>query len=124
MTWILAFNSWMQTPQGHTIVDGIVVPVDWFEIIFNPYFLYRLVHMGLAEFLCMALLVAATGAYHLLKNQYQTGSRKMVMMALWMLALMAPLQAVVGDQHGLNTLEHQPIKVAAMEGALVAILGR
>ncbi len=116
MTWILASNSWMQTPQGHEIVDGIVVPVDWFEIIFNPSFPYRLVHMGLAAFLCTALLVAATGAYHLLKNQYQFESRKMVMMALWMLALVAPLQALVGDHHGLNTLQHQPIKVAAMEG--------
>lgn len=116
MTWILASNSWMQTPQGHEIVDGIVVPVDWFEIIFNPSFPYRLVHMGLAAFLCTALLVAATGAYHLLRNQYQTESRKMIMMALCMLAVVAPLQAFVGDQHGLNTLEHQPIKVAAMEG--------
>ena len=116
MTWILASNSWMQTPQGHEIVDGIVVPVDWFEIIFNPSFPYRLVHMGLAAFLCTALLVAATGAYHLLKNQYQVESRKMVMMALWMLAIVAPLQALVGDHHGLNTLQHQPIKVAAMEG--------
>lgn len=116
MTWILASNSWMQTPQGHEIVDGIVVPVDWFEIIFNPSFPYRLVHMGLAAFLCTALLVAATGAYHLLKHQYEVESRKMVMMALWMLAIVAPLQALVGDQHGLNTLEHQPIKVAAMEG--------
>ncbi|SBT19276.1 Cytochrome bd-II ubiquinol oxidase subunit 1 [Marinomonas gallaica] len=116
MTWILASNSWMQTPQGHEIVDGVVVPVSWFEIIFNPSFPYRLVHMGLAAFLCTALLVAATGAYHLLKKQHILESKKMIMMALWMLAIVAPLQALVGDQHGLNTLEHQPIKVAAMEG--------
>lgn len=116
MTWILASNSWMQTPQGHEIIDGRVVPVDWFAIIFNPSFPYRLVHMGLAAFICTALLVAASGAWHLLKKQHMTESKTMLSMALWMLLILTPLQAFVGDLHGLNTLKHQPMKVAAMEG--------
>jgi len=115
MTWILASNSWMQTPQGYGIVDGRVVPLDWFEIIFNPSFPYRLVHMGLAAFLATALLVAASGAWHLLKGSHINVAKKMLSMAMWMLLISAPLQMFVGDLHGLNTLEHQPIKVAAME---------
>ncbi|PHS62667.1 MAG: cytochrome ubiquinol oxidase subunit I [Thalassobium sp.] len=115
MTWILASNSWMQTPQGYDIVDGRVVPLDWFEIIFNPSFPYRLVHMGLAAFLATALLVAASGAWHLLKGSHINVAKKMLSMAMWMLLISAPLQMFVGDLHGLNTLEHQPIKVAAME---------
>lgn len=114
MTWILASKSWMQTPQGYDIVDGRVVPVDWFEIIFNPSFPYRLVHMGLAAFLATALLVGASGAWHLLKNSHTKVAKKMLSMAMWMLLISAPLQVIIGDQHGLNTLEHQPIKVAAM----------
>ena len=115
MTWILASNSWMQTPQGYDIVDGRVVPLDWFEIIFNPSFPYRLVHMGLAAFLATALLVAASGAWHLLKGSHIKVAKKMLSMAMWMLLISAPLQMFVGDLHGLNTLENQPIKVAAME---------
>ena len=115
MTWILASNSWMQTPQGYDIVDGRVVPLDWFEIIFNPSFPYRLVHMCLAAFLATALLVAASGAWHLLKGSHINVAKKMLSMAMWMLLISAPLQMFVGDLHGLNTLEHQPIKVAAME---------
>jgi cytochrome d ubiquinol oxidase subunit I len=115
MTWILASNSWMQTPQGYDIVDGRVVPLDWFEIIFNPSFPYRLVHMGLAAFLATALLVGASGAWHLLKGSHINVAKKMLSMAMWMLLISAPLQVLVGDLHGLNTLEHQPIKVAAME---------
>lgn len=115
MTWILASNSWMQTPQGYDIVDGRVVPLDWFEIIFNPSFPYRLVHMGLAAFLTTALLVGASGAWHLLKGSHINVAKKMLSMAMWMLLISAPLQVLVGDLHGLNTLEHQPIKVAAME---------
>lgn len=116
MTWILASNSWMQTPQGYEIIDGRAVPVDWLKIIFNPSFPYRLVHMGLAAFLCTALLVGASGAWHLLKGSHTQSAKKMLSMAMWMLLITAPLQAFVGDEHGLNTLEHQPMKVAAMEG--------
>lgn len=115
-TWILASNSWMQTPAGYEIVDGIVVPTDWLAIIFNPSFPYRLVHMGLAAFLSTALLVAASAAWHLLKGNNTAAIRTMLKMAIAMLIVTTPLQMVAGDLHGLNTLEHQPAKVAAMEG--------
>ncbi len=115
-TWILASNSWMQTPQGHEIIDGRAVPVDWLAVIFNPSFPYRLIHMVLAAFLATALLVAASGAWHMLRGNSTPAIRKMFSMALWMLLAVAPLQTVVGDFHGLNTLEHQPAKLAAIEG--------
>jgi cytochrome d ubiquinol oxidase subunit I len=115
-TWILASNSWMQTPQGYAIVDGRVVPTDWLAVIFNPSFPYRLAHMSVAAFLATALLVGASAAWHLLRGKDNAAIRKMFMMALWMVAIVAPVQAVIGDFHGLNTLKHQPAKIAAMEG--------
>jgi cytochrome d ubiquinol oxidase subunit I len=114
--WILASNSWMQTPQGFTIADGHVVPVDWFKIIFNPSFPYRLAHMAIAAFIVAALVVAATGAWHLLKGRRDPAVKKMFSMALWLLLVLTPIQAVVGDQHGLNTRKYQPAKIAAIEG--------
>ncbi|EKO5122546.1 cytochrome ubiquinol oxidase subunit I [Vibrio fluvialis] len=114
--WILSSNSWMQTPQGIEIVDGRVVPVDWFKIVFNPSFPYRLAHMALAAFLSTAFFVAASAAWHLLRGRKSVEVKKMFSMAMWMILLVAPLQAVVGDAHGLNTLEHQPAKIAAIEG--------
>jgi cytochrome bd ubiquinol oxidase subunit I len=114
--WILASNSWMQTPQGHEIIDGRVVPVDWLRVIFNPSFPYRLVHMTLAAYLATALMVGAAAAWHLLRGRDDEAVRKMLSMAMWMVLATAPIQAVVGDLHGLNTLEHQPAKIAAMEG--------
>jgi cytochrome d ubiquinol oxidase subunit I len=116
MFWILASNSWMQTPQGYKIVDNHVVPVDWWKIVFNPSFPYRLVHMGLAAFLVAALVVAATGAWHLLHGRRDPAIRKMFSMSLWLLLALAPLQIIVGDMHGLNTRRYQPIKIAAIEG--------
>lgn len=115
-TWILASNSWMHTPQGHAIIDGRVVPVDWLAIIFNPSFPYRLTHMVLAAFLATALVVAGSAAWHLLRKRDSEPVRVMLSMALWMLLAVAPLQAIVGDAHGLNTLKHQPAKIAAIEG--------
>ncbi len=115
-TWILASNSWMQTPQGHEIINGVVVPVDWFKVIFNPSFPYRLAHMTVAAFLATALFVGASGAWHLLRGNDNPRVRKMFSMAMWMVVVVAPLQVVIGDLHGLNTLEHQPAKIAAMEG--------
>lgn len=115
-TWILASNSWMQTPQGHEIIDGRVVPVDWLQVIFNPSFPYRLAHMSVAAFLATALLVAATAAWHLRRGHGTPTVRKMLSMALLMVLFVAPLQAVIGDFHGLNTLQHQPAKIAAIEG--------
>jgi cytochrome d ubiquinol oxidase subunit I len=106
----------MQTPQGFEIIDGRVVPVDWLQVIFNPSFPYRLVHMSVAAFLATALLVGASAAWHLLRKRDTPAIRKMFSMALWMVLCVAPLQAVIGDFHGLNTLQHQPAKIAAIEG--------
>ncbi len=115
-TWILASNSWMQTPQGYEIINGRVVPTDWFQVIFNPSFPYRLVHMSVAAFLATALFVGASAAWHLLRGRDNPAIRKMLSMAMWMLLIVAPIQAVIGDMHGINTLKHQPAKIAAMEG--------
>jgi cytochrome d ubiquinol oxidase subunit I len=115
-TWILASNSWMQTPRGYAIVGGAVVPQDWFAVIFNPSFPFRLLHMSVAAFLCTALFVGASGAWHLLRRNDTPAVRKMLSMAMWMIVIVAPIQAVIGDFHGINTLEHQPAKIAALEG--------
>src|SRR5579862_6065553 len=115
--WILSANSWMQTPAGYAInPDGQFVPVDWFKVIFNPSFPYRLVHMVLAAYLTTALVVGAVGAFHLLRDSRLAGPRVMFSMAMWMATLVAPIQILAGDQHGLNTLEHQPVKIMGMEG--------
>lgn len=116
-TWILSANSWMQTPQGFTIGEnGQFLPADWWKIIFNPSFPYRLVHTVLAAFLTTAFGVGAVGAYHLLRDKSNRQARVMFSMAMWMAALVTPIQIFVGDLHGINTLEHQPAKIAAMEG--------
>ncbi len=115
--WILSANSWMQTPAGYAInPDGQFTPADWLKVIFNPSFPYRLVHMVLAAYLTTALVVGAVGAFHLLRDQHLAGPRVMFSMAMWMATLVAPIQILAGDQHGLNTLEHQPVKIMAMEG--------
>jgi cytochrome d ubiquinol oxidase subunit I len=115
--WILAANSWMHTPAGHAMNEaGQFVPQDWLQIIFNPSFPYRLVHMTLAAYLTTAFVVGGIGAFHLLRDRYNEPARVMFSMAMWMAAFVAPLQIVVGDLHGLNTFEHQPAKIAAMEG--------
>lgn len=114
--WILASNSWMQTPQGFSIVDGRVMPLDWFAIVFNPSFPFRLAHMAIAAFVATAFFVGSSAAWHLLRNNDTPAVRKMLSMAMWMALIVAPIQAIVGDAHGLNTLEHQPAKIAAIEG--------
>jgi len=125
--WILSVNSWMQTPAGYSInASGQFVPEDWIEIIFNPSFPYRLTHMVLAAYISTALVIASVGAFHLLKmNKTNIGSEVqgsrqavciMFSMALWIIAIIVPIQMEVGDQHGLNTLKHQPKKIAAIEG--------
>lgn len=116
--WILSVNSWMQTPTGHVIgPNGQFLPGDsWPAIIFNPSFPYRLVHTVLAAYLTTAFVVGAVGAWHLLKDKANPHARKMFSMAMWMAALVTPVQIVAGDQHGLNTHEHQPVKVMALEG--------
>ncbi len=116
--WILSVNSWMQTPAGFDMsANGQFLPGDsWLPIIFNPSFPYRLVHTVLAAYLTTAFAVGGVGAWHLLKDRQNPGARKMFSMAMWMAAIVAPIQVVAGDFHGLNTLEHQPVKVMAMEG--------
>jgi cytochrome d ubiquinol oxidase subunit I len=114
--WILASNSWMQTPQGYEIVDGRVIPVDWLAVIFNPSFPFRLAHMSIAAFVATAFFVGASAAWHLLRGRNTPAIRRMFSMAMWMALVVAPVQAFVGDMHGLNTLEHQPAKIAAIEG--------
>jgi len=113
--WILSANSWMQTPAGHVVRGGIAYPLDWLAIIFNPSFPYRLAHMLIAAYLTTAFVVLAVGARYLVANRHEAEGRIMVRMALGMIAVLAPLQLFFGDQHGLNTLKHQPIKIAAME---------
>jgi cytochrome d ubiquinol oxidase subunit I len=116
-TWITSANSWMQTPAGFAIdAKGNFVPVDWWQIVFNPSFPYRMTHTVLAAFLTTAFAVGAVGAWHLLKDPQNRQARIMFSMAMWMAALVTPVQIFVGDMHGLNTLEHQPAKIAAMEG--------
>ncbi|WP_375462066.1 cytochrome ubiquinol oxidase subunit I [uncultured Enterovirga sp.] len=115
--WILSVNSWMQTPAGYSINNqGQFVPEDWWAIVFNPSFPYRLVHMVLAAYLTTALVVGAAGAFHLLRRRGSQEAKTMFSMAMWMLICVAPIQIVAGDLHGTNTLEHQPAKVMAMEG--------
>ncbi|HQS45765.1 MAG: cytochrome ubiquinol oxidase subunit I [Rhizobiales bacterium 24-66-13] len=116
--WILSVNSWMQTPTGFEIgANGQFLPgTSWWAIVFNPSFPYRLVHTVIAAYLTTAFVVGAVGAWHLLKDRTNPGARKMFSMAMWMAAIVAPIQIFAGDMHGLNTLEHQPVKVMAMEG--------
>ena len=120
-TWILSVNSWMHTPQGFAIAEnGQFIPVNWLEIMFNPSFPYRLAHTLTAAYLTTAFIVGGVGAYHLLKNndhdRQHEGVKTMFSMAMWMAAIVAPVQIFLGDMHGLNTLEYQPAKVMAMEG--------
>lgn len=116
--WILSVNSWMHTPTGFEMgANGQYLPGDsWLTIIFNPSFPYRLVHTVLAAYLTTAFVVGGVGAWHLLKDRANLHARKMFSMAMWMAAIVAPVQIVAGDMHGLNTMEHQPQKVMAMEG--------
>ena len=115
--WIIAANSWMQTPAGFELSpDGRFLPVDWWAVVFNPSFPYRFLHVVAAAYLTTAFIVGAAGAWHLLRDGANRHARLMFSMAMWMALIVAPVQAVLGDLHGLNTLEHQPAKVAAMEG--------
>jgi len=113
--WILSANSWMHTPTGHEMRAGVAHPVSWWAVIFNPSFLYRLAHMLNASYLTAGFVVLAVGARYLLAGRHIDEARTMMRMAIGLLAVLAPLQLFIGDQHGLNTLKHQPIKIAAME---------
>ena len=114
--WILALNSWMQTPQGFEMIDGVAYPTDWFAIIFNPSFPYRLTHMLIASGLTASFLIAGISAYRLLKGDNKRAPYKALKISLSAAMILTVSQVYVGDLHGLNTLKHQPQKIAAMEG--------
>ncbi len=113
--WILAANSWMHTPTGHEIRDGVAYPIDWLAIIFNPSFPYRFAHMFTAAYLTTSIVVLAVGARYLVQNRFHEEAKTMVRMGLGMVIVLAPLQVLIGHEHGLNTAEYQPAKLAAME---------
>ncbi|HUP30825.1 MAG TPA: cytochrome ubiquinol oxidase subunit I [Usitatibacter sp.] len=113
--WILALNSWMQTPAGHVFQDGQWIARDWIEVIFNPSFPYRLTHMLIASGLTASFVVAGLSAWRLLIAPLDAGAGKTMRAGLRVAAVLIPLQIIVGDLHGLNTLKHQPAKIAAME---------
>ena len=114
--WILALVSWMHTPAGFEMRDGVAHVTSWMDVIFNPSFLYRLVHTMIASFLTVSFLVAGLSAYRWLRNDRTPAVAAAMRVGIVMAAVLTPVQIVVGDLHGLNTLEHQPAKVAAMEG--------
>ncbi len=114
--WILALNSWMQTPAGHVLDGNQWIAADWVAVIFNPSFPYRFTHMMIASGLTAAFVVAGLSAWRLLKAPADAMARRTLRVGVLVAAVLAPVQAVVGDFHGLNTLEHQPAKIAAMEG--------
>jgi cytochrome d ubiquinol oxidase subunit I len=114
--WILALNSWMQTPTGHEVIDGVFHVKSWAEVLFNPSFPYRFAHMLLASGLTCAFLMAGLSAWQLLRGQAERSAPKVMRVGLTVAALLIPVQIFVGDLHGLNTLKHQPQKIAAMEG--------
>ena len=114
--WILAANSWMQTPGGYDVVDGRYVPSDWLAVIFNPSFPYRLVHTVTGFFLTTAFTVLGVSAWHLKHGRHVTEARTVLGMTVVFIAIFVPIQIIAGDLHGVNTLHHQPVKLAAMEG--------
>jgi cytochrome d ubiquinol oxidase subunit I len=114
--WIISANSWMQTPAGYRIVDGVFEPESWFHIVFNPSFLYRLPHMVLAAFITTCFVIGGVAASYLLRGVHVEAGKRMLKAAVLFASITVPVQVMVGDQHGLNALKHQPIKVAAMEG--------
>jgi cytochrome bd ubiquinol oxidase subunit I len=114
--WILALNSWMQTPAGYELIDGRFHALDWTAVIFNPSFPYRLAHVVTAFLVTTGFVVIAVAAYHLRRGRALAECRNMLSMTLWLLTALVPLQILLGDLHGLNTFHHQPAKLAAMEG--------
>jgi cytochrome d ubiquinol oxidase subunit I len=114
--WILALNSWMQTPAGHEIIDGVYHVKSWVDVIFNPSFPYRFTHMLLASGLTCAFLLIGLSAWQVLRGVGQRAAPRVMRVGLTVAAVLIPVQVFVGDAHGLNTLEHQPAKIAAMEG--------
>ena len=124
MFWIFSANSWMHTPAGYALSNGKFIVMDWWTVIFNPSFPYRLAHMATATFLSSAMFVSGVSAWYLLRNRHTNFAYRGLSLAMWMLPLVAaPSQIFIGDLHGLNTLKHQPMKVAAMEGNWTTMCG-
>jgi cytochrome d ubiquinol oxidase subunit I len=113
--WIISAVSWMHTPRGYTIIDNIFIPINWYEIIFNPSFIYRFSHMIIAAFITTAFVIAGSASYYLLQNKDRDHAKIMLKISLLMMLIFTPMQLFVGDLHGLNSLKHQPSKVAAIE---------
>lgn len=113
--WILASNSWLHTPAGYETINGVVHPVDWFEVVFNPSFPYRLAHMAIGSFITTCFVVGGVGAWYLRRKEHVEAGRKMLGAAVIFAAITVPVHIFVGDMHGLNTLKHQPMKIAAVE---------
>ena len=113
--WILSANSWMQTPAGYEIVNGEFFPTNWIDVIFNPSFPYRLAHTVVGFYVTTGFVVLGVGAYLIRSGRFGDEGRTMLSMTLWLLTVLVPLQMFIGDQHGLNTREYQPAKLAAIE---------
>ncbi|MDT3487225.1 cytochrome ubiquinol oxidase subunit I [Stenotrophomonas maltophilia] len=113
--WILASNSWLHTPAGYEMVNGVVHPVNWAEVVFNPSFPFRLAHMALGSFITTCFVIGGVGAWYLRRKEHAEAGKKMLKAAVIFAALIVPIQIFVGDMHGLNTLKHQPMKIAAVE---------
>ena len=114
--WILSLNSWMHTPDGIYIMNGLIRIQSWLKVIFNPSFLYRFFHMILACYTTASLLIGGIFSYYLIRQRHLKVSKKGFSLSMWILLIAMPLQILIGDLHGLNTLKHQPLKIAAMEG--------
>jgi cytochrome d ubiquinol oxidase subunit I len=113
--WILAANSWMQTPAGYSVTDGVFYPVSWLEIIFNPSFPFRVAHTVVGFYVTTGFVVVGVAAHFVLHRRFEPEARAMLSATLWLLTVLVPLQIFLGDLHGLNTLQHQPAKLAAIE---------
>lgn len=113
--WILASNSWLHTPAGYEMVNGVVHPVNWAEVVFNPSFPFRLAHMALGSFITTCFVIGGVGAWYLRRKEHAEAGKTMLKAAVVFAALIVPIQIFVGDMHGLNTLKHQPMKIAAVE---------
>ena len=113
--WILAANSWMQTPQGFEVIDGRFVATDWLKVIFNPSFPYRFAHMVLASYVTGVFVVIGVSGFYLARKRHTEFASTALSICMWMAVVLVPIQLIVGDMHGLNTREHQPVKLAAIE---------
>ena len=121
--WIISANSWMHTPAGYRIVDGVFMPESWWSIVFNPSFPVRLAHMTLAAFITTCFVIGGISAMYLLRQRHREAAQLMLKLSVCFAAIAVPLQVVVGDLHGLKVRDHQPMKLAAIEGHWETVRG-